>query len=154
MNSEFLAARPDVIVQVAVGFVEQERGLELQINFPESTLATMLPIVIVIEAMIVLEREANREKPETEVSKPLNDLSTEIFSAKLEARVSDPLSVLRIEFFAARLEPIVTEPFRVWKLSQLGVSISLDASTVVKVTAPLTGAPATVTSNQISNTRK
>ena len=49
--------RAEPIVQVAVSVVEQERGLELQINFPESTFATMLPIVSVIEAAMVLKIE-------------------------------------------------------------------------------------------------
>jgi len=45
------------MVQVAVRVVEQERGLELQIICPEFTLATMLPIVTVIEAAADLKTE-------------------------------------------------------------------------------------------------
>ena len=57
------------VFQVAVRVVEQERGLELQVNSPESTLTTMLPIVNVIEAARVLKIED--------------------FSARLEAKVSE-----------------------------------------------------------------
>jgi hypothetical protein len=46
--------RLEAIVQAAVRVVEQERGLELQVSCPESTLATILPIVIEIESATVL----------------------------------------------------------------------------------------------------
>jgi hypothetical protein len=51
--------------------VEQDRGLELQTSFPESTLATMLPIVIAIEAARVLKIEVARERLELRVREPL-----------------------------------------------------------------------------------
>jgi hypothetical protein len=71
--------------------VEQERGLELQVNFPEFTLATILPIVSVIEAAKTLKIEVFSAKLETELSEPLSDLSIEVILARAEAEVSDPL---------------------------------------------------------------
>jgi hypothetical protein len=58
---------------------EHERGLELQINFPESTLATMLPMVNVIEAASVLKKEFFSTRLEARVSEALNDLSNDSF---------------------------------------------------------------------------
>jgi hypothetical protein len=81
------------MVQVAVRVVEQERGLELQINFPESTFATMLPIVSVIEAASALKIEVFSTKLEAELSEPLSDLSIEVILARAEAEVSDPLGL-------------------------------------------------------------
>jgi len=82
---------------------EHERGLELQINFPESTLATMLPIVNVIEAATVLKKE--------------------FFSIRLEARVKEPVRLLArpLIWEAARdtepdrlfARPLVSAPARV-----------------------------------------
>ncbi len=81
MNSELFSAKAEVVVRVAVLVVEQERGLELQVNCPEFTLATMLPIVIVIEAAMVLKIEVFSTKLEAEFSEPLSDLK------KFETRV-------------------------------------------------------------------
>jgi len=50
-------ARPEASVHVAVRLVEHERGLELQVNCPEFTLATMLPTVNASEAATVLNIE-------------------------------------------------------------------------------------------------
>ena len=65
---------PNVTVRV----VEQEWGLELQVNCPEFTLATMLPIVKAIEAA--------------------NVLKSENFSARLEAKPTEAVIVLPIPF--------------------------------------------------------
>jgi hypothetical protein len=73
--------------------VEHERGLELQVNFPEFTLATMLPIVSVIEAASALKIEVFSTKLETELSEPLSDLNIEVILAKAEVEVSDPLGL-------------------------------------------------------------
>jgi len=81
------------MVQVAVRVVEQERGLELQVNFPEFTLATMLPIVSVIEAAMVLKIEVFSTKLETELSEPLSDLNIAVILAKFEAEVNDPVKL-------------------------------------------------------------
>jgi hypothetical protein len=109
LNKEFFSARLETIVQVAVRVVEQERGLELQVSCPESTLATMLPIVIVIEAASALKRELFfaifEAKPSelvkalarplvseaAKVREPVRNIISEFFSAGLEAEVSDPL---------------------------------------------------------------
>ena len=74
LDNPACSTNPDAIFQVAVRVVEQERGLELQITFPEFTLATMLPIVIVIEAARVLK--------------------IEVFSAMLETKLSEPVKAL------------------------------------------------------------
>jgi hypothetical protein len=50
LNKEFFSARLEAIVQVAVRVIEQERRPELHVSCPESTLATILPIVIEIES--------------------------------------------------------------------------------------------------------
>ena len=65
----------------------------MQVNCPEFTLATMLPIVSVIEAAIALKIEAFSTKLETELSEPLSDLNIEVILAKAEAGVSDPLGL-------------------------------------------------------------
>jgi hypothetical protein len=91
LNREVFPAKPEATFQVPVRVVEQERGLELQINFPESTLATMLPIVNVIEAAMALKIEVFSTKLETELSEPLSDLSIEVILARAEAEVTDPL---------------------------------------------------------------
>jgi hypothetical protein len=64
LKREDLSTKPEAIAQVEVRMVEHERGLELQISFPESTLATMLPVVIVTEAVSVLRIEFFSARPE------------------------------------------------------------------------------------------
>jgi hypothetical protein len=91
LNSEDLSARPDAMVQLAVRVVEQERGLELQISFPESTLATMLPIVIVIEAARALKIEVFSTKLAAKVREPGRFFKIEVFSTKPAAKVREPL---------------------------------------------------------------
>ena len=91
LNSELCPATPEPRFQVAVRWVEQERGLELQVNCPEFTLATMLAIVNMIEAASVLRMELFLTMLEAKVSEPLSDLKIEDFSAKVDAKVSEPL---------------------------------------------------------------
>jgi hypothetical protein len=91
LSSELFSAKAEVVVRVAVRVVEQERGLELQVNCPEFTLATMLPIVTAIEAAMTLKIEDLSTKLEAELSEPLSDLRIEVILAKAEAEVSDPL---------------------------------------------------------------
>jgi hypothetical protein len=71
LNSEFFSAMLEAIVQVAVRLVEQDRGLELQTSFPESTFATMLPIANATEAASTLKTERFAMKPEDRVKEPL-----------------------------------------------------------------------------------
>jgi hypothetical protein len=94
LKREIFSARPEATIQVAVRVVEQERGLELQVNCPEFTLATMLPIVNVIEAAMVLKIEVFSTKLETELNEPPSDLKIEDFSAKPEAKASEPVKAL------------------------------------------------------------
>jgi len=112
LMNEDLSAKPEAIFQVAVWVVEQERGLELQITFPEFTLATMLPKVIAIEPVRVLKTESFATRLEAEASEPLSDLRKEAFSARLEAKVTAPLSDLKIEFFSPRFETWASEPLK------------------------------------------
>ncbi len=79
------------MVKVALREVEQERGLELQITFPESTLATMLPIVIAIDPANVLKIEFFAAKVEGSVSEPVRDLKNDLFSARLDAKENESL---------------------------------------------------------------
>ncbi|HEV2118967.1 MAG TPA: hypothetical protein VGS11_02495 [Candidatus Bathyarchaeia archaeon] len=83
-----------MIVQVAVRLVEQERGLELQIIFPESTFATILPSVIAIEAESVLRIPLFTVTVEVNVSEPVRDLKSEFFSARLAAEDNESVSDL------------------------------------------------------------
>ena len=71
LNREVLSAKLEVVVMDAVRLVEQERGLELQTSFPESTLATMLPIVNAIESERALMIEVTWERLESRVKEPL-----------------------------------------------------------------------------------
>ena len=68
-----------------VTVVEQERGLELQISFPELTLATMLPMVDVMESLRVLKMEFFSARLDARLRKALRDLKKEDFSARFEA---------------------------------------------------------------------
>ena len=104
LKNEFFSVILEAIFQVAVRVVEQERGLELQVNFPEFTLATMLPIVIAIEPENVLKTEFFSARLETEASEPLSDLRNEVFSAKVEARVREPLRDLNSEDLSVKVE--------------------------------------------------
>src|SRR6266567_1456459 len=104
LKTEDFSTKPDVIVQVAARVVEQERGLELQVNPPEFTFATMLPIVSVIEAAMALKTELFSARLEAKVREPLSDLNTELFSAKLEAKDSEPVKALA--------RPLVSDPAR------------------------------------------
>ena len=56
-NSELPFVRLETMFQVIVNEVEQERGLELQISFPESTLAPRLLTVSVIVFVNALKSE-------------------------------------------------------------------------------------------------
>ncbi len=85
MKNEDVRAGAEPVIQVAVRVVEQERGLELQINFPESTFATMLPIVMVIAAANVLNMEFLSAKLEAAVRELLSNLNIEVFSTRIEA---------------------------------------------------------------------
>jgi hypothetical protein len=110
LSHEVCSTRPEAIVKVEVRLAEHERGLELQISFPESTLATMLPIVNVIEAASVLKREFFSMRLEARVKEPLRDLKSEVCLARAEARVRELLSDLKIEVFSAKLETELSEP--------------------------------------------
>src|SRR6266567_1941572 len=112
LKTEDFSTKPDVIVQVAARVVEQERGLELQVNPPEFTFATMLPIVSVIEAAMALKTELFSARLEAKVREPLSDLNTELFSAKLEAKASEPVMDLNSEVFSVRLEAKDSEPVK------------------------------------------
>ena len=112
LSNEFFSARLEAIVQVAVRVVEQERGLELQVNCPESTLATMLPIVIEIESDSVLNREFFSVSEDAKFSEPVSALKRELCLTKEDARPRESLRNLKIEFFSARPEPRVRVSLR------------------------------------------
>jgi hypothetical protein len=78
--------------------VEQERGLELQIIFPESTFATMLPIVNVIEAANVLMKMFFSTRLVTRPSEPGSVLKNEFFSEKVDTKPSVPDSAFPTPF--------------------------------------------------------
>jgi hypothetical protein len=130
LKREIFSARPEATIQVAVRVVEQERGLELQVNCPEFTLATMLPIVNVIEAAMVLKIELFSAKLEAIVQAPFRDLKREFFSARPEANASEALRAfarpliseaaterepdrdLSSELFSAKPEAKASEPVK------------------------------------------
>ena len=103
------------MLQVAVGAVEQERGVELQVNFPESTLATMLPVVMLIDVVNVLKIEFFSERLEAIVKDEVRNLKIEFFSARLEAEVNELLRALKSEVFSEKLPLGANEPPRVLK---------------------------------------
>src|SRR5262245_22533510 len=74
LKREVRSRNPEAMFQVAVSPVEQDLGLELQVSFPELTLATMLPKTIDIEAARALR--------------------IELFSTKLAAVLSEALRFL------------------------------------------------------------
>ena len=82
------------VFQVAVRVVEQERGPELQVNSPEFTLATMLPIVNVIEAARVLKIEDLSTILEETANESVKDLKREKCSTILEGTVNVPVKLL------------------------------------------------------------
>ena len=82
---EFFSPILKAIVNVAVLVVEQERGLELQVSCPESTLATILPITIEMESARVLKMEFFSVGEEARVSELLSDLKIELCSTKDDA---------------------------------------------------------------------
>jgi len=88
-------ARTEARVHVAVRVVEQERGLELQVNDPEFTFAITLPIVSPIEAVIPLEIESLLASPEASFSELVRDLWREVCSTKPETTANDPLRLSR-----------------------------------------------------------
>ena len=112
LNKEFFSARFETVVQEAVRVVEQERGLELQVTCPESTLATMLPIVIEIESDSVLNREFFSVREDAKFSEPVSALKRELCLTKEDARPRESLRNLKIEFFSARPEPRVRVSLR------------------------------------------
>ncbi len=139
------------MVKVAVRAVEQERGLELQITFPESTLATMLPIVIAIDPANVLKIEFFAARVEGIVSESVRDLKNDLFSARLvvndnesardfarpldwePARPIESNSDLSNELCSATVEARVRDPLRLAAESHPGVMISEAVETVVSV---------------------
>src|SRR6266852_516200 len=96
LERESCLATPEAILQVAVRVVEQERGLELQVNAPEFTLATTLPVVNVIEAAMALKIEACLAKPEATDNEPARNLESEVCSTTPEKMVSEALKLLPI----------------------------------------------------------
>jgi len=85
LRKEDSSARLVAIFQVADNEVEQVRGLVLQISWPESTFATKLPIVIMIDPVSVLKMESFPVPLAASVSEPLRDLKRNNFSARLDA---------------------------------------------------------------------
>lgn len=75
---------------------EHERGVLLQINLPESILATILPIVTAIEPASILENAFFSTRLEIILSEPENDLRNEFFSATDETNPIVPDSALPI----------------------------------------------------------
>lgn len=95
------------MLRFALAEVEQERGLVLQINLPESTLPTRLPGAIVIESVKVLKSEFFSLKVEADAREPPRDLKKDNFSARLEVLASEALNALRSDVCSTKLEAAV-----------------------------------------------
>jgi hypothetical protein len=109
-------ARLDTVFQLPVAVVEQDRGLVLQTRFPESTFATRLPIVIVIESVSVLKMPFCAALLDAEVKKPVSDLKNDNLSTGLEADASEALALLRKAVCSARFEAEVSALLRDLKI--------------------------------------
>jgi len=108
--------RLDAMFQFAVTVVEQDRGLVLQTSFPESTFATRLPIVIVIESVSVLKMPFFAAPLDAVVKNPVSDLKNDNLSARLDADASEALALLRKAVCSARFEAEVSAPLRDLKI--------------------------------------
>jgi len=115
--------RPDAMFQFAVTVVEQDRGLVLQTSFPESTFATRLPIVIVIESVSVLKMPFEAAPLDALVRKPISDLKNDNLSARLEADASEALALLRKAVCSARFEAEVRAPLRDLKIEDFSARL-------------------------------
>src|SRR3989442_649550 len=109
-------ARLDTVFQFAVTVVEQDRGLVLQTSFPESTLATRLPIVIVIESVSVLKMPFFAAPLDAVVKESVSDLKNESLSVRLGADASEALALLRRAACFARFEAGVSASLRDLKI--------------------------------------
>jgi len=115
--------RLDAMFQFALTVVEQDRGLVLQTSFPESTFATMLPIVIVIESVSVLKMPFEAAPLDALVKKPVNDLKNDNLSARLEADASEALALLRKAVCSARFEAEVSVSLRDLKIEDFSARL-------------------------------
>ena len=104
------------MVHVAVRVVEQERGLELQVNCPEFTLATMLPMVMATEPARVREIAARRDTFESSCSEEVKDLKIETACARLESVVIDAVKLVKTETIRDKLESSVIEATKVLEI--------------------------------------
>jgi hypothetical protein len=104
LKADACFARPEAIFQFVVRVVEQEWGLELQVSFPESTLADVLPIAFVIESVSVLRMEFFSARLDAWVMEPAKERKKENFWARFDARVSETLSVRRNEACSTKFE--------------------------------------------------
>ncbi len=112
LNSKLFSTKAETVPKFEVGLIEQERGLELQITFPEFTFATMLPVVIEIEPASVLKMEFFSERPEAEVKELARDLMNADFSRKLDANVRESLTDLKKDDFSVRAATGLKFPVR------------------------------------------
>jgi len=115
--------RLDTVFQFAVTVVEQDRGLVLQTRFPESTFATRLPIVIVIESVSVLKMPFEAAPLDALVRKPVSDRKNDNLSARLEAEASDALALLRKAMCSARFEAEVSAPLKDLKIEDFSARL-------------------------------
>jgi hypothetical protein len=116
-------ARLDTMFQFAVTVVEQARGLVLQTSFPESTFATRLPIVIVIESVSVLKMPFFAAWLDAVVREPISDLKNESLSARLETDASEALTLLRRAVCSARFEAEVSASLRDLKIEDFSAGL-------------------------------
>jgi hypothetical protein len=116
-------ARLDTIFQFAVTVLEQARGPVLQTSFPESTFATRLPIVIMIEPVTVLKKPFFAAPLDAVVKELISDLKNESLSARLEADTSDALALLRRAVCFARFEAEVSASLRDLKIEDFSARL-------------------------------
>jgi len=139
LRHEVCSTRPEAMVKVEVRVAVQERGIELQMSFPESTLATMLPIETPIEAAMVLKIELLSARFEAKPSELLKALAKPFFS---EATTdSEPDRCLARPLVSEATRPIV--PDRDLKAEDFSTRPETEPSEAVKLKAlPFTSEPA------------
>ena len=126
-------ARLDTIFQFAVTVVEQARGLVLQTSFPESTFATRLPIVIMIESVSVLKMPFFAAPLDAVVNESVSDLKNESLSARLGADASEALALLRRAVCFARFEAEVSASLRDLKIEDFSAGFGDAVKKAVRI---------------------
>jgi hypothetical protein len=132
LKKEVCLIEPESIFQLAVTVVEQERGLELQTSFPESTLAARFPVVNAIESPNALNNEFFSPGFEAALSEPLRDRKKENLSPRVKTRAIEALKDLRNEVCSTKLETEVRALLRDLKSEDFATKLEPKPRLVVR----------------------